>query len=109
MGALSWLIVGLVVGAIASTLVPPAPRRGARMAILLAGVFGGVAGGLVAAALDIGSVSRFIAPSAWILALAGAVLLVLAYRAVTDEESDARTVRFRDERPASRSRFDRRR
>ena len=89
MGILTWIIVGLVAGAVAK-LVLPGDDPGGIIVTTLIGIAGAIVGGLIASALDIGGVSGFNIGSL-LIAIAGAILLLLIYRMVVGRRS-TRTV-----------------
>jgi uncharacterized membrane protein YeaQ/YmgE (transglycosylase-associated protein family) len=88
MGILTWIIVGLVAGAIAKLILPGDDPGGIIVTILI-GIAGAIVGGLIASALDIGDVSGFNLGSL-LIAIGGAILLLLIYRMVAGRGS-ART------------------
>lgn len=82
MGFIGWIIVGLIVGALAK-LVMPGKDPGGIIVTCLIGVVGGLLGGWVSSALfgvDTGSFWDF---RTWLIAFVGAVVLLLIYRLVT--------------------------
>ena len=89
MGILTWIIVGLVAGAVAK-LVLPGDDPGGIIVTTLIGIAGAIVGGLIASALDIGGVSGFNIGSL-LIAIGGAILLLLIYRMVVGRRS-TRTV-----------------
>lgn len=74
MGILSWILFGLLVGALAKWIMPGKDPGGCLMTMLL-GIAGALVGGFLATILGIGSVSGFDFGSIAI-AVAGAVLLL---------------------------------
>ncbi|MCW2284882.1 putative membrane protein YeaQ/YmgE (transglycosylase-associated protein family) [Rhodoblastus acidophilus] len=80
MGIISWIVLGLIAGFIASKLVNHT-GSGMLMDIVL-GIVGAVVGGYIATALGMGGVSGFNLYSIIIAAL-GAVVVLLVYQAVT--------------------------
>ena len=80
MGILSWIILGLVVGVIAKFLMPGKDPGGFIITILL-GIAGAIGGGFISSALGFGQVTGFNLRSL-IIAVGGAVLLLIIYRAV---------------------------
>lgn len=80
---IGWLVVGLIIGALARLLMPGRDPMGCLMTALL-GVAGSVVGGLIGrliwgAPRDAG----YFTPSrSWILSLIGAMLLLWIYRAM---------------------------
>jgi len=77
MGILSWLIMGLVVGALAKFLMPGKDPAGI-LVIILIGIAGAFIGGLIGSAIGLGSIKSFNLGSI-ALATAGALLLLIAY------------------------------
>jgi uncharacterized membrane protein YeaQ/YmgE (transglycosylase-associated protein family) len=80
MGILTWIILGLIAGAIAK-LIMPGDDPGGFIITMLLGIAGALVGGFVASALGIGSVSGFNFGSI-IIAIIGAILLLLVYRMI---------------------------
>ena len=80
MDVVSWVLVGLVLGALAELFVPGRDRRGIMITGPL-GIAGALIGGFIGSQL--GSLeSGVLNSSALIAALLGALLLLLAHRAV---------------------------
>lgn len=80
MGILTWIIVGLVAGALAK-LILPGDDPGGIIVTTLIGIVGAIVGGFIASALGIGSVTGFNIGTL-LIAIAGAILLLLIYRLV---------------------------
>ncbi len=78
MGILSWLLFGLIVGALAKWLMPGKDPGGLFVTILI-GIAGAMVGGFLASLVGIGGVSGFNFGS-MIIAVAGALLLLWLYR-----------------------------
>lgn len=78
MGILTWIILGLVVGALAKLIMPGRDPGGVFVTILI-GIAGAVIGGFIASALGLGTVTGFNLGSLAI-ATAGAILLLFLYR-----------------------------
>jgi uncharacterized membrane protein YeaQ/YmgE (transglycosylase-associated protein family) len=78
MGILTWIIVGLVAGAIAKALHPGKDPGGFVVTILI-GIAGAVIGGWISSMLGYGTVDGFNFGSLFI-AILGAVLLLFIYR-----------------------------
>lgn len=78
MGLIATLVIGLIVGAIAKLLVPGRDPGGWIMTILL-GIAGSFVGTWLGRVLGIYSGGE---AAGWIASIIGAVLLLLAYRAV---------------------------
>ncbi len=78
MGILSWIILGLVVGAVAK-LVMPGKDPGGLLVTTGLGIAGAVVGGFLGSMVGLGPVTGFNLGSLAI-AVAGAVLLLFLYR-----------------------------
>ena len=78
MGIVSWLILGLIVGALAKWIMPGRDPGGFFMTILI-GIAGAFVGGFVGSRIGLGTVSGFDFRSL-LLATGGALLLLLVYR-----------------------------
>jgi len=86
MGIVSWTVLGLIVGVIA-IVVHRAPERGGAVGTVASSIVGAVSGGLIAAALGIGGVGSGFHVGAWIIAVAGALLLLAIYGALAATRS----------------------
>ena len=80
MGLLSWVVFGLVTGAIARFFVPGSGVYGLVVTAVL-GVVGALVGGFIGAQLGIGGIDGFDLRSIAI-AVGGSIILLLGYRAV---------------------------
>ena len=78
MGFVMWILLGLVVGALAKWIMPGKDPGGLVMTTIL-GVVGAVIGGWISTRLGLGAVSGFNLPSLAI-ATGGALLLLFANR-----------------------------
>jgi uncharacterized membrane protein YeaQ/YmgE (transglycosylase-associated protein family) len=78
---LSWIILGLAVGVLAKWLMPGKDPGGLIVTTLL-GIAGALIGGYLGSLAGLGSVSGFNVRSL-LLAVGGAVLVLLVYRSVT--------------------------
>ena len=78
MGFLSWILLGLIVGALAKWIMPGDDPGGVIVTILI-GIAGAFVGGYIATLLGIGTVSGFNLGSLAI-AIGGALLLLFGYR-----------------------------
>jgi uncharacterized membrane protein YeaQ/YmgE (transglycosylase-associated protein family) len=93
MGILAWIVLGAVAGIIAEKLT------GERIGLVMAAVVG-IVGALLAswlatALFDIRPLDTFFDLSTWVTAIVGAVILLLAVRAVTSGRSLGRSRRRR--------------
>jgi uncharacterized membrane protein YeaQ/YmgE (transglycosylase-associated protein family) len=75
---LAWIVIGLVVGALAKLVMPGKDPGGVIVTILL-GIGGAVVGGAIGRALGFYDPGQ---PAGWIVSILGAVLLLAGYRAV---------------------------
>ncbi|ODS81106.1 MAG: hypothetical protein ABS46_12365 [Cytophagaceae bacterium SCN 52-12] len=78
MGILSWIVFGLIAGAVAKFLHPGNDPGGFLVTIII-GVLGAVVGGFIASMLGMGTVDGFNLGSLGI-AILGAILLLFLYR-----------------------------
>ena len=81
MGILSWILLGLVAGAIAKAIHPGRDPQGCIVTMII-GVIGAVLGGWIATMLGWGTVRGFDLYSI-LIATGGAVLALIIYSAVT--------------------------
>ncbi len=83
MGIVAFLILGLLAGAIAKALLPGNDPGGC-LTTMAIGVVGALVGGFLAAELfDTEPLDEFFDLSTWLTAIAGSVLLLVVYRALT--------------------------
>jgi uncharacterized membrane protein YeaQ/YmgE (transglycosylase-associated protein family) len=80
MGILAWIVLGLIVGALAKWIMPGSDPGGIFITILI-GIAGALLGGFLSSALGIGSVTGFNLPSIAI-AVIGSLLLLFGYRRI---------------------------
>ena len=85
MGILSWIVMGLIVGVLAKFLMPGRDPGGFIVTILL-GIAGAFLGGFIGSFLGLGDVTGFNVGSL-LLAIGGAILLLILYRAVKGKNS----------------------
>lgn len=78
MGILSWILLGLVVGAVAKVIMPGKDPGGLIVTVLI-GIAGALVGGFIASALGLGSVRGFDLRSL-LIAIGGSLLLLWGYR-----------------------------
>jgi uncharacterized membrane protein YeaQ/YmgE (transglycosylase-associated protein family) len=83
MGIIAFIILGLLAGIIAKALIPGDDPGGFIITTII-GVAGALLGGFLAAALFGGDpLDEFFDISTWLTAIAGSIILLLIYRAVT--------------------------
>jgi uncharacterized membrane protein YeaQ/YmgE (transglycosylase-associated protein family) len=87
MGIIGWIVLGLLVGAIARALVPGPTEPGGCIGTTAVGILGALIGGFIASALDIGHIGDFFDIGTWLIAIAGSVLLLLIVRAIAGPPS----------------------
>jgi uncharacterized membrane protein YeaQ/YmgE (transglycosylase-associated protein family) len=80
MGILSWIILGLIAGALAKLILPGKDPGGIIVTIVI-GIVGAIIGGYIATLLGLGSVTGFNIGSL-IIAVIGSIVLLLIYRMV---------------------------
>ncbi len=80
MGILSWIVLGLIAGAVAKLIMPGDDPGGCIVTILL-GIAGAFVGGLIGSAVGFGKVTEFDLRSLGI-AIIGSIVLLLGYRFV---------------------------
>jgi uncharacterized membrane protein YeaQ/YmgE (transglycosylase-associated protein family) len=78
MGILSWILMGLIVGALAKWIMP-GPDPGGIIITMLLGIAGAFVGGFIGSMLGLGAVTGFNLGSL-VLAIGGALLLLWAHR-----------------------------
>lgn len=86
MGILGFLLLGLIVGAIAKAIVP-GDRPGGLLATLILGVVGALLGGWIGSVVFHVGLQSFFSISTWLLAILGAVIVLVIYQAVTGRRS----------------------
>lgn len=91
MGILAWILFGLIAGALAKFIMPGEGPGGIIVTILV-GILGAVVGGFLGSALLGVDVTGFNL-SSFLIAIAGALLLLWIYRAVSRSRQTARTRR----------------
>lgn len=80
MGIISWIVLGLVCGALAKFIMPGKDGGGILVTMAL-GIVGALVGGFIATALNVGDVSGFNIKSV-LIATGGALVVLAVWRAV---------------------------
>ena len=80
MGILSWIVFGLIAGALAKLFMPGKDPGGIIVTVII-GIAGAIVGGFIGTQLGFGGISGFDFRS-FLVAIAGAMLLLLGYRLV---------------------------
>jgi uncharacterized membrane protein YeaQ/YmgE (transglycosylase-associated protein family) len=78
MGILSWILLGLIVGALAKWIMPGRDPGGIIVTMLL-GIAGALVGGAIASLIGLGNVTGINIGSI-IIAVLGAILILVIYR-----------------------------
>jgi uncharacterized membrane protein YeaQ/YmgE (transglycosylase-associated protein family) len=89
MGILGWIILGLVAGAIAKA-IHKGHEPGGLVGTLVVGVAGALVGGLIASAVGIGGIGSFFSLGTWLIAIGGALLLLVIYNTFADGRHSSR-------------------
>ncbi|GAA1692621.1 hypothetical protein GCM10009792_10620 [Microcella alkalica] len=82
MGFLAFLLLGLIAGAIAKLIIPGKQGIGWLMTLVL-GVLGALLGGWLGSVLFGRGLEEFFDLGTWLLAIGGAIIVILIYAAVT--------------------------
>jgi uncharacterized membrane protein YeaQ/YmgE (transglycosylase-associated protein family) len=82
MGIIAWIILGFVAGLIAKAVLK-GPAPGGLIVTTLLGIAGALLGGFIARALDLGDIGDFWDLETWVIAIAGSILVLFAWRALT--------------------------
>ncbi|MDR7081732.1 putative membrane protein YeaQ/YmgE (transglycosylase-associated protein family) [Arthrobacter ginsengisoli] len=82
MGFLGFLLLGLIAGAIAKAILPGKQGGGIFITLIL-GVVGALLGGFIGSALFGVGLEQFFDISTWLLAIGGAVIVLLVYGMIT--------------------------
>ncbi|HSO16543.1 GlsB/YeaQ/YmgE family stress response membrane protein [Arthrobacter sp. OVS8] len=82
MGFFAFLILGLIAGAIAKAILP-GKQGGGILITLLLGVVGAILGGWIGGMLFGTGINEFFSLSTWLLAIGGAIIVLLVYGMIT--------------------------
>lgn len=82
MGIIAWIILGLAAGAIAKAILP-GTQGGGWVITLILGVVGALLGGFIGSALFGVGLEGFFDITTWLLAIGGAIVVLLIYGLVT--------------------------
>ena len=84
MSIIAWIVLGLLAGMIAKALMPGGERGGFIVTTLL-GIAGALVGGFLATALGLGDpIDEFFDLSTWAAAVAGALIILFIWNAVSN-------------------------
>ncbi|MGN6871245.1 MAG: GlsB/YeaQ/YmgE family stress response membrane protein [Solirubrobacteraceae bacterium] len=87
MGIVGWLVLGLVAGAIAKA-IHRGEEPGGLLGTLAVGIVGALLGGFIASALGVGAIGSFFSLGTWLIAIGGALLLLVIYGAIVGRRGD---------------------
>lgn len=87
MGFFSFLLLGLIAGAIAKLLIP-GKQAGGWFVTLLLGVVGAMLGGWLGGLIFDVNLESFFSLSTWLLAIGGSVLVLLIYGLIAGRRSE---------------------
>ena len=82
MGIIGWIVLGLAAGAIAKAILP-GTQGGGWLITLVLGVVGALLGGFIGGAVFGIGLETFFSIQTWLLAIGGAILVLLIYGLVT--------------------------
>lgn len=82
MGIIAWIILGLAAGAIAKAILPGS-QGGGWFVTLVLGVVGALLGGFIGSTLLGVGLQGFFDLTTWLLAIGGAIVVLLVYGLVT--------------------------
>jgi len=87
MGIISWILLGLVAGALAKFIMPGKDPGGFIVTILI-GIVGAILGGFLGSFIGLGKIESFDLGGIFI-ATAGAIILLILYRVVKKKQGQA--------------------
>lgn len=85
MGVLGFIVLGLIIGALAKVIMPGRDPGGILITIGI-GILGALLGGLIGSALFGGGLGNFFDLRTWVLALVGSLILLGGYRMITGRQ-----------------------
>lgn len=85
MGILGFIVLGLIIGAIAKAIMPGNDPGGILITMAI-GILGALLGGVIGSAIFGGGLGTFFDLRTWLLALLGSVILLAGYRMVTGRQ-----------------------
>jgi uncharacterized membrane protein YeaQ/YmgE (transglycosylase-associated protein family) len=91
MAIVAWILLGLAVGAVVHALGRDAREPAGTNGTLGLTAIGAVLGGLIALSFDVGSIGEFFDIGAWLFAIAGAVLALVAFNVFWESRGGPRS------------------
>lgn len=82
MGPISWIILGLIAGAIAK-LILPGKQGGGWIITIILGIVGALLGGFIGSNIFKVEMTDLSNPATWLLAIGGSIIVLLIYGLVT--------------------------
>ncbi|GAA4696156.1 MULTISPECIES: GlsB/YeaQ/YmgE family stress response membrane protein [Kocuria] len=89
MGIISWIVLGLIAGALAKLIMPGRQGGGIIVTIIL-GIIGAILGGFLGSLVGIGSLESVFDIGTIITAIVGALIVLFIYGAVTGRKGARR-------------------
>lgn len=89
MGILGWILLGLIIGALAKLVMPGNDPGGVIITILI-GIVGSVLGGFIGKAIFGGGLGGFFDLRTWLLGLVGSLILLGVWRVVAGRMARSR-------------------
>lgn len=89
MGIISWIVLGLIAGALAKLIMPGRQGGGIIVTIIL-GIIGAILGGFLGSLIGIGSLESVFDIGTIITAIVGALIVLFIYGAVTGRKGARR-------------------
>ncbi|GAA5228401.1 GlsB/YeaQ/YmgE family stress response membrane protein [Paeniglutamicibacter antarcticus] len=86
MGFIGWIVLGLIAGAIAKA-IKPGDQGGGWIATLVLGVVGALVGGWIGSAVFGVDISGFFNISTWLLAIGGALIVLVIWGFLTRKKA----------------------
>lgn len=86
MGIIGWIVLGLIVGAIAK-LIMPGDDPGGIIVTMLLGVVGAFLGGLIGNWIFGVGIDRFWSITTWLLAIVGSLIVLGIYRVIVGRKA----------------------
>ena len=81
MGILGWIVIGLIMGALAKAVLP-GRQGGGWLATLLLGVVGAIVGGLLGSLIFGRPITEFWSLYTWLLAFVGSIIVLAIWGAI---------------------------